>query len=326
MLCWKGSSKYDPVDTEIINGVVRSNTNDNEYPAMRKRTTDSNTNNRSINTTKNLDLIQTGGNALMQYDPEIMSDFVKIVVPSYCQPGQLIQVVSPDDSKRVANVIIPRNGMPGSTFLIKFLPFKGGHDEKLIQYQQQQQQQQQLQQNISHELALTQEKNSTEAVSSQTNQIDLLDDHTNYSTNTTTTTTTTTTNPLEEKLLLPPPLPEEQRNNNGNEKQEETMMIIVPPGLEPGTTIYANLPGGNKRFLPVEVPKGGVPQFFVSFDYGHTISENEMLEQFQSDIEPQPQLQPQLKQERSRRVLNRLYFNGHPAAYAAPTFPLPRFK
>ena len=248
------------------------------YPGMIRTSKD------SIKTnTIDLDLVQTGGNALMEYDPETMSDLVKVVVPPDCKPGQLIQVVAPDGSGRIANAIVPRHCKPGSTFMMKFLPLNeemdgNGSNNKPVGQ---------------HDLALTQETNDGVGVgvasSNQTKQIDLLDD----------TPPTENTNPLKERLLPP-----SNENQSNYEKQEQTMMIIVPPGVDAGSTIYAKLPGNDPRFLPVKVPQGGVSQFYVSYVYGHTISESEMLEQHKRSME-----------EQSNQKQN---WHDNPAAYAAP--------
>ena len=242
MFCCRGSPKYSTVDTEIKNGSGFDNKNKSmmisTYPGMR-RNIQNPMNSTSIENTKNLDLVQTGGNALMQYDPETMCDLVKVVVPTYCLPGQLIQVVAPDDSGRISNVNIPYHCKPGSTFLMKFLPVVEKHKEALEEKQK-------------HRTEMD------EAGASQTNQIDLLDDH--------------STNSLKEALLPSPP----QHSAYGN--QEQTMMINVPPAIDVGTTIYAKVPGDEKRFLPVIVPNGGISQFYVSYKFSHTVSESEMLE------------------------------------------------
>lgn len=278
MFCCSKSSIYDPIDTEI-NGKSKyasQRSSMSTYPGMKRTSQD------QIRTnTKDLDLVQTGGNALMEYDPETMSDLVKVVVPPDCKPGQLIQVVAPDGSGRIANTIVPRHCKPGSTFMMKFLPLNeerdgSGSNNKPVEQ---------------HDLALTQENINGVGVASsnQTKQIDLLDDGPH----------TESTNPLEERLLPP-----SNENQSSYEKQEQTMMIIVPPGVDAGSTIYAKLPGNDQRFLPVKVPKGGVSQFYVSYVYGHTISESEMLKQHKHSME-----------EQSNQKQN---WHDNPAAYAAP--------
>mmetsp|Transcript_25456 Transcript_25456/g.31364 ORF Transcript_25456/g.31364 Transcript_25456/m.31364 type:complete len:91 (+) Transcript_25456:333-605(+) len=56
----------------------------------------------------------------MEYDPDTMSDFMKVTVPEGSYEGQIIWITSPDSSERVVEVRIPRGCQPGSSFLVKF--------------------------------------------------------------------------------------------------------------------------------------------------------------------------------------------------------------
>jgi hypothetical protein len=103
MICCTSSSKYDPLVGEEYNL--------SPYPASRRD---------KSNSPAGKSLIQTEGNALLEYDPVTMSNFVRVTVPEGLLPGMMMQVVAPDNSKKIAYVTIPMHSKAGSTFLMKF--------------------------------------------------------------------------------------------------------------------------------------------------------------------------------------------------------------
>lgn len=62
-------------------------------------------------------LIQSSGNALMEYNEKEMADMVRVTVPEGCMQNQIIQVTHPDSHDRFAMVRIPLGCSPGTTFL-----------------------------------------------------------------------------------------------------------------------------------------------------------------------------------------------------------------
>ncbi len=93
------------------------------YPASKRSSV------RSVNcheTKKPIQLVQSAGNALMEYDTESMSDLLRVTVPEGCWSGQVINVsYAHDASKGVNNVMpvqIPFGCTSGSTFLVKIPP------------------------------------------------------------------------------------------------------------------------------------------------------------------------------------------------------------
>lgn len=268
MFCCRGnSSSYDPIETTIRG----------TYPGSRRE---------SKLPTTDKDLVQTGGNALMEYDSETMSDLIRVVVPPDSYPGQMIQVTAPDDSSRIANAIIPPNCKPGSTFMMKFPPIGETTTSNKID-----------------DLALQEERGDFNSNSgyNDTNETNGRNDRN--------TQVQSEEDPLHQNLLENDGL---NNDNFKNNKVEQKMIITVPPGVDAGTTLFAKVPGvatDEKRFLPVQVPKGGVSQFYVSYVYGHTINERQMIEQD--------------KREKEARLRKNQNWHDNPLAYAAPMVALP---
>ena len=44
------------------------------------------------------------------------------------------------------------------------------------------------------------------------------------------------------------------------------MLVNKPPDVSPGTMIYVQTPGNQGRVLPVIVPEGSEPQFYVEYN------------------------------------------------------------
>jgi hypothetical protein len=280
MFCCRGnSSSYDPIETTIRG----------TYPGSRREV--------KLPTTPGKDLVQTGGNALMEYDPETMSDLIRVVVPPDSYPGQMIQVTAPDDSNRIANAIIPPNCKPGSTFMMKFPPI--GETMTMMTT---------TTSNKIDDLALQEERGDFNSNSGYNDTNNGRNDR---------NTQVLSEDPLHQSLLENDGLTNNNNNNFKDNKVEQKMIITVPPGVDAGTTLFAKVPGegvaaattDEKRFLPVQVPKGGVSQFYVSYVYGHTINERQMIEQD--------------KKEKEARLRKNQNWHDNPLAYAAPMVALP---
>lgn len=262
--CLSSSTKYDPVDT--------MEQQRNAFPGTRREGKARPTPDQI----EKMNLVQTGGNALMRYDPETMSDLVKVVVPPGCQPGEMVLVTAPDDKNRAVNVIIPRHcSKPGTSFLVQFPPphttnnttiGSKSYDEKNMQMML-----------IDHDLSLKEG-----AVRSDPLKEKLLGD--------------------EEERNTRDVIDEDSANIHNKDNEERIAFISVPPDAVPGTMMYTQLPGFDKRYLPVRVPKGNVSQFYVAYVFGHTISESE-------------------KEERLSR--NQQNWHDNPIAYGAPMVTMP---
>lgn len=281
--CNRGSQKYDPLDTKVNKNMMKSS--HLGYPGSRRPTTYIS---REASSRDGKQMIQTGGNALMEYDPETMSDVMKIVVPVDSVPGQLIQITAPDGSGRVANVIIPLHCKPGTSFLMKFPTVEETELLNDLKLQQENTDIVQGGNNNSNGGAVagkTNDGGDMSMTSTSNNNInnnmnaptDLLDD------------TDQQQNPLEQRLLQD----YDQRNTTSNANSnananihaldvQNLIIVSVPPGVSAGTTIYAQIPSffatqEQKRYVPVTVPKGGVSQFYTCYMYGHTLNEMQVM-------------------------------------------------
>ncbi len=114
MNCCLGiSGKYAPVDMK--EAPVSLRTSSPGFPAVTKRAQ------CNMNVKKYFysgqTLIQSGGNALVEYNEKAMSNLVRVTVPQGCSYNQIIKVLAPG-GKRSACVRIPFGCGPGSTFLV----------------------------------------------------------------------------------------------------------------------------------------------------------------------------------------------------------------
>lgn len=283
--CTRSSSSYEPIDTtisKVVNDLTKHPSSTvSTYPgSMRRR----------LSFQPGMNLVQTGGNALMAYDPETMSDLVKVVVPSDCQQGQIINVKSPPDkdgNSRMANFVIPKHCIkPGSSFLVQFPRDIDNEREDVHSYKPNDQTLK-----ADYFILNSAQNNEVETASVDTSSSNqdrqVIDDQ---------------EDPLKEKLLPCEKNEAEKAINIDN--QQHMMLITVPPGVDAGSTIYAKVPGYKKRFLPVKVPKGGVSQFYISYTFQHTITESEMmLDHYGDGSDKSP----------SKRI-----WDDNPIAYAAP--------
>jgi hypothetical protein len=284
MLCCRRSSKYDPIDTAARDI--------SKYPATRRTMTSP----QKVNLDNHSDrqLIQTGGNALMEYDPNTMSDYITVVVPPDGRPGQMLQVS--DESGRVAKAIVPLHCKPGSTFLMQFPSQNLANNADTNQTQ-------------THELALKEEYQGSD------------DNNNNNNINNVSSSELQAVHPLKQRLLTGDALGDinisassstiasSNYSNSVGKETEMKMLITVPPGVDGGTTIYAKIPGDDNRYLPVKVPRGGVSQFYVGYVYGHTITESQMYDQDRIT---------KIGQERKRQN-----WHDNPIAYGAPMIAAP---
>lgn len=221
MICCTSSERYDPLEGEEYDL--------SPYPATRRE---------KGHCFAGKSLIQTEGNALLEYDPVTMSNLVRVTVPDGLLPGMMMQVVAPDNTERIAYVTIPMHLKSGSTFLMKFPSVKEEreasssliHDALSSKFE---------------DLMLKEEKR--DPVESITDA--KIDDDWNI------------VEPPEERLS------EKVRQDGGGPKQK--LLVSVPPGVVSGTEIYVKIPGDESRVLPVKVPKG-VSKFYVSFIPQHT--------------------------------------------------------
>ena len=239
MFCCLSSSTDDPVDTVVqtkkgVVGIPMSS-----YPGFIR-------NSKSpIELQQELSLVQTGGNALMVYNRDTLSDVVKVVVPANCYPGQMIQVIAPNDEERVLGVVIPRHcTKPGSCFLVQFPP---PSKESSV--------------NVANEFGINQDSDDRHQNTNNTNDVD----------------------PLKEPLLQDHDINDSDENKTQQismrNHEEERILITVPRGADAGSTIYAKIPSNDNRYVPVKVPKGGISQFYISYTFAHTINKNEMIKQ-----------------------------------------------
>jgi hypothetical protein len=79
----------------------------------------------------------------------------------------------------------------------------------------------------------------------------------------------------EEVTTVYPPIPAQLQErevarasqNDDDDKKEKSMMLVnKPPDVSPGTMIYVQTPGNQGRVLPVIVPEGSEPQFYVEYN------------------------------------------------------------
>lgn len=280
------SGKYDPVDvtTRIQK---QQQQQDKPFPGTRRESEPRPTHDQI----KKLNLVQTGGNALMRYDPETMTDLIKVVVPPDCQPGQMLRVTAPDDSSRIVNVIIPQHCYkPGTSFLVQLPPPQSTNNTAIGSNDNQRKNMQTML--IDHDLALKEG-----VVVQEEKEHGLIGDHFVS---------------LKEKLLgdeevrdsrdvRDDPRDEDVINAPKND-EEKILLVSVPPNLDPGTTMYVRLPEYGNRYLPVKVPKGNVSQFYVVYLHDHTISESKKIEQMSQ---------------------NQQNWYDNPTAYGAPMVTMP---
>ncbi len=255
----------------------------------------------------------------MEYDPQILSmpdsDLVKIDVPVASSSGSasgsvqpnsnqlplVIQVSAPDGSGRVINAIVPRHCKPGTSFLMKFPTVE---EMKLLDDLRLNVQQEEVQVGKG-------KKHNANGVGGDTN-ITSNNNNNNNNTNTTPTdllddVNQQQQNPLEQRLLQDYDNRDTNTaitNTNTNAPTSSNMMsdnvidiqsmmlVSVPPGVNAGTTIYAQIPSlfgfgsssGERRFVPVKVPRGGVSQFYTCFTYDRTLDEKQVMEMEQERI------------------------------------------
>jgi len=216
MVCCTSSSKYNPLEGEEYYL--------SPYPASRRD---------KSNSPAGKSLIQTEGNALLEYDPVTMSNFVRVTVPEGLLPGMMMQVVAPDNSKKIAYVTIPMHSKAGSTFLMKFPSAEEDREENSL---------------MSRSASNSRLENRGEKRDSNDSTAeDKFDDYWNMVES-------------EERLSG-----KDAREGSENLK----LLVSVPPGVVAGTEIYVKLLEGEERVLPIKVPKG-VSQFYVSYLPQHT--------------------------------------------------------
>jgi len=234
LCCSKVPSSYAPLET-TIDGEFNTSGSNREYPG--------NTRCMSSNTTGR-HLVQTGGNALMAYDPETMKDLVNVTLPEGCHPGQVIHIQDPScRTERVAQIIVPPGSKAGTTIMVKlpeeqyFTPNNqtfGSSSGSVFM----------------NDLTLQEQE---EVVMS--------------------TSATQTHNRVVVQSQDIPPFPISSHQFNQTNEKEFSMLIRVPVGVAPGTIIHVKIPDDDK-FVPVTVPGGGVSQFYANYTLADTIDMN----------------------------------------------------
>jgi hypothetical protein len=122
--CLGSSAKYAPVDTSP-NGVGKPADVCEGFPAVTQRAQFEMNVKRKFYSGKAL--VQSGGNALMEYNEKTMANLVRVTVPEGCWESQIIQVTVPHGPGS-AYVRIPLGCLPGSTFLVNISNEQGVND------------------------------------------------------------------------------------------------------------------------------------------------------------------------------------------------------
>jgi len=187
--------------------------------------------------TKN-NLVRSAGNALVEYDPDTMSDLVRVTVPEGCWCGQVIQVNAPStpgDGDGVSGSITPPSSThvripfgckPGSSFLVRIpSPNINTHD------------------GINTGVMPMTTTTTTMMNVHDASPKDQFADHDLYLME-----EESTNRNIEEEGVIT------KTNTNGGEEEQFQMLVKVPQGVGPGTTIHVLTPNDQNRFLPVIIP------------------------------------------------------------------------
>jgi len=233
LCCFNTSPSYAPIETTIDGASKPGNANGSrqDFPGNR----------RILSTYTNTQLVKTGGNALMEYDPETMKDLVYVTLPEGCHAGQVIHVQDPNStSGRVAQIIVPPGSRSGTTIMVKlpedqyFTPDETGNNNGFLTDLT-------LKEEVVAPHSETTEANNRFLVQSQDIPMSYLASH------------------------------QSNQNNYQQKEKQSSMLVKVPVGVAPGTIIHVKIPDEDK-FVPVVVPKGGVSQFYANYSLEDTIN------------------------------------------------------
>jgi len=237
LCCSKVPSSYAPLETTIDGEFKPANANgsNREFPG----------NTRCVSSnTACAHLVQTGGNALMAYDPETMNDLVNVTLPEGCHPGQVIHVQDPNSrTERVAQIVVPPGSRAGTTIMVK-LP-----EEQYFTLNNET-----IDSSGSGFVTDLTLRNEEEVVLSSSG--------------------TQTHNRVVVQSQDIPPSPISSHQSNQTNEKEFSMLIRAPVGVAPGTIIHVKIPDDDK-FVPVAVPEGGVSQFYANYRLADTIDMKE---------------------------------------------------
>lgn len=231
LCCFNIPPSYAPIETTIDGASKPDNANGSrrDFPGNR----------RSVSTYTNKQLVKTGGNALMEYDPETMKDLVNVTLPEGCHAGQVIHVQDPNStSGRVAQIIVPPGSRSGTTIMVKlaeeqyFTPDETGNNGGFVT-----------------DLTLKEEVIAPNSEIMANNRV------------------------LVQSQDIPLSYlvsPQSSQNDYQKKVKQSSMLVRVPVGVAPGTTIHVKIPDEDK-FVPVTVPEGGVSQFYANYSVVDTI-------------------------------------------------------
>jgi hypothetical protein len=244
LCCLDPHPDYMPVDVKERNsdlesqksGIEKSLRSQQDYPGSRRNVVLSKKNTG----TGNVNLIRTGGNALVEYDDESMRDLVRVTIPENVQSGQLLQVCTSDG--RTANFMVPFLAKTGSEYLIKFPSVEtavvANQSDSSNSYTKN-----------------TSQDNRKSPIIVQGEEIDDNGLHEK-------STAHVVVSSFEDHPKTP--LEKNESINEELPKAVDSMILVcVPPGVAPGTQMELMLRNNNEK-INVTVPPGGVSQFYVA--------------------------------------------------------------
>lgn len=222
MLCCLGNpSEYAPLDGSGVSA----------YPGQRRQC--------QYQEPTQQALANTGGNALMAFDPSSTQStgghIVSVTVPEGVAPGQTIHVAAPDGSDQLVAAVIPQGMEPGATFIVEFPP------------------------------VVPQGYTSTNS-SSNTNGVPFVNP-----VGSKTEQTPSPTDIINQDLTLKPAVAnplfvhdhQSVSEPQCNSDSDKLLLVKVPPGTAPGATINVQPPGENFTVSAVVPPN--TSEFHVSY-------------------------------------------------------------